>query len=136
MFKVIKSAIDSRDYELKDMLKKINVLWVQGRLNDEQKSELISKAQNNADYKNSIDILKKLEELEKRISALENDEGKSEEPETNEIYTEYIAGKWYYNGDIVAFENAVYICTAPEGQVCTWSPSEYPAYWQRYAEAN
>ena len=136
MFKVIKSAIDSRDYELKDMLKKINVLWVQGRLNDEQKSELISKAQGNADYKNSIDILKKLEEIEKRVSALENSEGKIEEPETNEIYTEYIVGKWYYNGDIVAFENAVYICTAPEGQVCTWSPSEYPAYWQKYTEAN
>jgi len=129
MFNVVKRVIETKDFELRDILNKINVLWVQGNLNDEQKAELIGKAQGNADYKNSIDILKKLEELEKRISALESNNEEIEQPED---YAEFVEGKWYYNGDIVTFENVVYICIAPDGQVCTWSPSEYPAYWQTH----
>ena len=134
MFNIVKAVIDSKDFELRDILKKINVLWVQGGLSDDQKDELIGKAQGNADYKNSIDILKKLEELEKRVSALENKEGESGETEKPESYAEYVAGKWYYNGDIVMFENVAYICVAPNGQVCTWSPAEYPAYWQTHTD--
>lgn len=129
MFNIVKAVIDSKDFELRDILNKINVLWVQGNLNDEQKAELIGKAQGNADYKNSVDILKKLEELEKRVSALESNNEEIEQPED---YAEFVEGKWYYNGDIVTFENVVYICIAPDGQVCTWSPSEYPDYWQTH----
>lgn len=128
MFNVVKRVIETKDFELRDILNKINVLWVQGNLNDEQKAELISKAQGNANYKNSIDILKKLEELEKRISALESKEVESEETEKAD---EYVVGKWYYNGDKVMFDNELYICIAPKGQVCTWSPTEYPDYWQK-----
>lgn len=134
MFNIVKSVIESKNFELKDMIYKINSLWVQGNLTEEQKFELISKAQSNADYKNSIDILRKLEELEKRVSALESKEGENEETEKPESHAEYVAGKWYYNGDIVTFENVAYMCIAPEGQVCTWSPSEYPAYWQTHTD--
>lgn len=26
---------------------------------------------------------------------------------------------------------SVYTCIAPAGVVCTWSPDEYPAYWEK-----
>ena len=42
----------------------------------------------------------------------------------------YQSGTWYYRGDRVTFDEKVYICVAPAGVVCVWSPSEYPVYWQ------
>lgn len=43
----------------------------------------------------------------------------------------YQAGHWYYRGDRVTFENEIYVCVAPDGVACVWSPSEYPVYWQK-----
>ena len=43
---------------------------------------------------------------------------------------DYAPGTWYYRGDMVRFEDAVYTCVAPAGVVCVWSPAEYPTYWQ------
>lgn len=44
---------------------------------------------------------------------------------------EYTAGVWYYRGDRVSFEGAVYTCIAPDGVVCVWSPGEYAQYWEK-----
>lgn len=134
MKNIIKNVISRRTYDLSGMLKKIDTLWVQGSLSDEEREELIAFARENAEVQQSIDVMLKLEELDKRVKALEDakadvsDEG-TEEPEeaTN---PEYVVGKWYYKGDKVTFEGKDYECIAPDGAVCTWSPSEYPAYWQ------
>lgn len=127
MYKIIKDVILSGRYELSDMLKKIDTLWLQGDLTDEQKSEIVSLAQGNANVSNSIYVNEKLLELDKRITALENSTV-SETP--TEEYLEYVTGKWYYKDDKVLFEGKNYICVAPDGQVCTWSPIEYPTYWE------
>ena len=139
MYSVVKSVIESRNYELSDMLKKINTLWVQGVKNggisDEEKEALIDLARQNAEVQQSIDILAKLEELDMRVKALE--EGKKDDSEGDETgYPEYVAGKWYYTGNIVMFEGKTYKCIAPAGAVCTWSPSEYPVYWEVYVGAS
>lgn len=143
MYEVVKSVIASRNYELSDMLTKIDTLWVQGSITEEERTELIDLARQNAQVQQSVDILAKLEELDKRVKAneeaikklteTEDTEGETEEG-TEATYDEYVAGKWYYNGDIVMFEGKAYKCIAPEGVVCTWSPSEYPAYWEVYVE--
>lgn len=125
MYEIIKNVIESRIYELNDMIKKINIIWVEGGITDEQKDELISMAQENADYSQSVDIMKKLNEIEERLRKLE--EGGSE---PSEEYPEYIVGHWYYKDDKITFNGKKYICIAPDGQVCTWSPDEYPAHWQ------
>ena len=91
-------------------------------------TELIQLARDNADYTNEIDVLRKLEDHEKRLKALE--EGKSTlEPGPDE-YPEYVAGKWYYKDDKITYNKKHYKCIAPIGQVCTWNPDEYPAYWE------
>jgi len=131
MYEVVKNVIASKNYELADMLTKIDTLWVQGSINEEERAELIDLARQNAEVQQSIDIIAKLEELDKRVKALE--EAKSDVPaEGGEevTYDEYVAGKWYYNGDIVMFEGKAYRCIAPDGVVCTWSPADYPAYWE------
>ena len=135
MKNIIEKVIESRNYELSDILKKIDTLWVQGSITEEVKKILADKARSNANMQNSMDILAKLEELDKRVKALEeaNTSTKTEE-KTEVTYPEYTVGKWYYKGDKVTFEGTVYECTAPEGAVCTWSPTEYPAYWSEYIE--
>ena len=137
MQKVIEKVIEAKNFELSDILKKIDTLWVQGSLTEEQRKSLIDKARNNANMQNSINVFAKLEELDRKVLALEEevkalkaDGSLSGDEETEETIEEYVAGKYYYNGDKVSHEGSNYTCTAPEGVVCVWSPSEYPAYWQ------
>lgn len=143
MYNIIKNVIGCKKYELRDMLKKLDVFWVQGSITDEERAELVALAQNNAQTANSVDILAKMEELDKRLKALEEkmaindstgDEDSGEEFDGFELvtYPAYEAGKWYYSGDIVEYEGGNYICTAPENTVCVWSPNDYPAYWSVY----
>ena len=130
MKNIIEKVIESKNYELSDMLKKIDTLWVQGSIDDAVRKSLSDKARSNANTQNSMDILSKLEELDKRVKALEDARANNSEEPTETTYPEYTAGKWYYKGDKVTFEGTVYECIAPEGAVCTWSPTEYPAYWE------
>lgn len=113
MFEIIKNVIKEGRYNLTELLVKIDTLWVQGSLTDEEKTALVQEAQVNADFGNSLDIIAKIEELDARVRALEGGE-------TGEEISEYTPGKWYYNGDKVSFEGKNYVCIAPEGQVCTW----------------
>lgn len=132
MYNVVQNVIASKRYELKDILSKIDTLWVQGSITEEQRTSLISDAQTNASVENSIDVLNKLYELERRVTELEKKlADTSTEDETENItYPEYEVGKWYVNGDVVSFNGSNYICIAPEGATCVWSPADYPAYWE------
>lgn len=125
MYDVIKDVINSRRYVLADMLHKIDTIWAQGDLDDEQRTELIALAQGNADTAQEVNMLAKLEDLEQRVRVLETG---STEP--GEAYPDYVVGKWYYSGDKITFEGSKYNCIAPDGAVCTWSPTEYPTYWE------
>lgn len=131
LYGVAKTVITSKNYELKDMLNKLETLWFEGNITEEQKLELMDIARNNAMSDNSLDILKKLAELDARIKALEDEKANSDSEEVV-VYPPYEAGVWYYNGDIVDFEGKNHRCTAPVGTVCVWSPAEYPAYWEVY----
>ena len=133
MYEIIKTVIQSKQYELTDMIKKIDTQWISGKINDEQRAQLIALAQENANVSNSIDFVKKLSELEQRIIDVENMlKNTSENPgdESVEDIEEYVAGRWYRNGDVVKYNGIIYECIAPEGAVCTWNPDEYPAYWK------
>jgi hypothetical protein len=140
MYTITKNVIESGNYELSDMLKKLDTLWVQGSITDAEREELMALAREKANVQNSMDVIAKLEELDKRVKALEDAEKNSDTSESEEetetveptepTYPEYTAGKWYYSGDKVSFGGKVYECIAPEGVVCVWSPSEYSAYWE------
>ena len=121
MFEIIRDVIKRRSYNLTGLLAKIDTIWVQGGLTDEEKTTLVQEAQANAELAGSVDILEKIEELDARVRALEGAGGD---------IAEYTPGTWYYSGDKVSFGDKNYVCIAPGGQVCTWSPAEYPAYWQ------
>ena len=128
---VITNVINRGGYNLADILRKIDNFYLEGKLTDEERTELYKLARERASYEDSVNVFNKLIELEKRIVALENKETTSTDPEETPAAPEYQVGKWYYKGDRVTFEDAVYICSAPDGQVCTWSPAEYPSYWTK-----
>ncbi len=132
MYELIKKVIESKRFELVDILKKIDIRWLEGDLTDEQREYLISLAREKANPTDSIDVLEKLKEMDERVRVLEKkQEG---QPEGTEEYEEYVVGKWYRNGDKITFKSKKYECTAPEGVVCTWNPEEYPAYWKLVEE--
>lgn len=125
MYGIVLDVIAGGGYDLTDLHAKIEALWVQGRLTTEEKAELMERARVGATPQNSADLFAKLQELEARVKALE--EGTDKTEATVEDFTE---GRWYYNGDKCKENGTTYVCIAPQGQVCVWSPSAYPAYWE------
>lgn len=153
---IIENVISTGNFDLNDMLKKIDTIWVQGDLTDEERTALIAMAQEKAKPENTYAPLQdqidkafeKINELAntvntnvQKISALKDaveELGTSvvmPEPEPGEEWPQFVqpqgAHDAYYNGDKVTFEGAHYICIAPEGTACVWSPAAYPTYWQK-----
>lgn len=128
MYEIIKNVIQSGRYVLTDMLTKIDTLWVQSSLSDNERTELIDIARSGVDPAQGVDVLTKLSDLDKRVAKLER--AGATDPEPDVEYPEYIPGKWYYKDDKCTYKGSKYICTAPDEVVCVWSPEEYPAYWQ------
>ena len=88
MYIIISNVIKSGNYELNDMLRKIDTIWVQGSLTDEERGELVELAQSNADPARSYAPLQEqIDQAFDRIKALEGRMAKleaGEEPEPEE----------------------------------------------------
>lgn len=142
MYEIIRNVIQSGRYELSDMLRKIDVIWLRGDLDDSQKTELVSLAQSNADPENSYASVQKqidnlytnigemgqaILDLTNRVTTLEG--GKVPEvPE--EEWPEWKAPTGahdaYKVGDKITFKGKHYICKM---NGCVWSPEVYPDGW-------
>lgn len=73
MYEIFKSVIASKSYNLEEMIKKINIRWVEDVLTEEQREELITMAQTNADPNQSnAPLQKQIEEISKKQIALED----------------------------------------------------------------
>ena len=134
MYNIIKTVITSGNFELTDIIRKIDSVWFEGKISDEEKAELVEMAQGKANPLQSLDLYAKVAELDRTVKELvqwknSHMDGENME-EVTEEYPPHVVGKWYYNGDKCSENGKNYICIAPVGQVCTWSPSEYPPYWQ------
>lgn len=142
MYEIIKSVIQSKDYELRNMLYKINKMYIESAITEAQKTELDELARTNANAENSYatvkdqieNIYKEIDTLKSRVSSLEKNEG-TEEPTEPEEYPEYKqptgAHDAYNAGDKITYNNKKYICKM-DG--CVWSPEEYPQGWEEVKE--
>lgn len=138
MYSTIKSVIESGRYELNDMLTKIDTIWLQGGITDEQKDELVELAREKADPAQSYAPLQeqidqafaKISALESRVSVLEAGETPEPVPGT-EGWPQWVqptgAHDAYNTGDKVTYNGKHYQSTI-NGNV--WSPDAYPAGWQ------
>lgn len=130
MYDIIKRVIESGNYQLPKVLEKIDVSWAEGSITDDQRRELTDLAQKGADPAKDADLLAKITDLERRVRALEGNQTDG----ATEAYPPYVEGKWYYAGDGCSENGKNYVCCAPEGVVCVWSPTNYPAYWKEVTE--
>lgn len=143
MYEVIKNVIESKDYKLEDILYKINKMWIESAITEEQKTELDNLARENAKAENSYAPLQEqidklytdMQELESRISLLEQENGQEVEEPVTEEYPEYVqpqgAHDSYNTGDKVTYNGKKYVCKM-DG--CVWSPDVYPAGWEEVTE--
>lgn len=134
MYDIVKNVIQSGRYELTDMLKKIDTLWLQGDLTAEQRTELTELSRQHADPANSYAPLQKqidtlflnYAELAGRVLALEG--GTTPEPEEWPEYIQPTGSHDAYNtGDKVTYKDKHYTCKM-DG--CVWSPDDYPDAWE------
>lgn len=142
----LRAQISSGDFKLQAMLDKLTRLYIEDMLTEDEYDVLMQLARDNAnpdkEIEENADIIKqlmqhvteseqKLKDLEARIAKLEDHEAEPEEPVVT--YEPYDPYKWYYKDMTCSFEGKNYICIAPEGVVCTWSPAGYPPYWKLVA---
>ena len=140
MYDIILSVIQSKRYELTDMLKKIDTIWIQGDITDDQKTELVTAARENAMPENTYAPLQKqvdnlaaqVASIDTRLKALEGaeDPGSGEPEEWPEYKQPTGAHDAYYNGDKITYKTKHYICIMPNGSACSWPPDEYPQGWE------
>ena len=140
MYEIIKNVIDSGDYELKDILYKINKMWIESAITEEQKTELDNLARENANAENSYaslqvqvnNIYTELDTIKSRLNTLE---GTEEPTEPVEEYPEYKqlqgAHDAYNTGDKITYNDKKYVCKM-DG--CVWNPDTYPAGWEEVVE--
>lgn len=126
MYNILKNVIDRGEYNLSSVISKVDKLWAEDKITDAKREELLEMARVGAKPENSVNLFKMFEALELRVKALE--EG-TDTPNTDSPpeYNEYTV---YHKGDKITYNSRVYICIAPEGQPCTWSPDGYPPYWE------
>lgn len=131
MYEIVKNVIMSTRFELSDMLRKIDVLWLQGDLTDTQKEELVKLAREKANPEMSVNVLKRLDDIEKRVRALEDNKPVLPAPGEDPEYPNYVPDKVYRKGDKITFKGKKYLCVLNEyTDSTTWNPETYPAYWQ------
>lgn len=139
----LRAQISSGDFKLQAMLDKLTRLYIEDMLTEEEYDDLMKLARDNAnpdkDIEENTDIIKELMSkvtvleqtvitMDARIKKLEDPESEPEKPVVT--YEPYDPYKWYYKDMTCSFEGKNYICIAPEGVVCTWSPAGYPPYWK------
>lgn len=122
----VQKVIDSGAYELSDVLRKVDVLWAEGKLSDDDRAELAESAREKStpqvDGSTVVDILVRVQGLEDRVSALEG-------AEVDE-YPEREDGRVYREGDKMTWTDGErYVCAVPGETV---APTDvWPDAWTK-----
>ena len=140
MYEIFKNVLNNRNYELVDILNKIDEFYIQDSLTKEQKEELEEEARKNANPVNSYaDLQTQIDKLADRITILENklsNSGTGVEGAEKDEYPEYVqptgAHDAYKIGDKITYNGKKYECIY-DG--CVWTPDAYPAGWKLIEES-
>lgn len=135
MFEIIKNVILNKNYKLEDILSKIDIVWLEAKISDDERLSLISLARENAIAENSYSSNEKIfKEIFDRLEKVENIVFKDSEVEE---YPEYAqptgAHDSYKVGDKITYNGKKYICNLDN---CVWSPDIYPGAWDEVIEEN
>ena len=145
MYEDVMRVIEAGGYDLSDLLRRIDVLYVGGRLTDEEREALVGEARAKADptaaYAPVEQRLEALEawrtEVDAKLAAIEGGGTGPEEP-----VDEYPAWKKptcaedaYYTGMKMTYTDGKrYECIAPEDYGVTWGPDVLPGMWREVTD--
>lgn len=120
---IFENVIRKGDYDLTDMLNKIDVYHIEGKLTDEERDELYEMARQ--EPKAKYNVAMEIEKLWAAIRELQNIGADSDE------YPEFVqptgAHDAYNSRDTVTYKGNKYRCVVDN---CVWSPDTYPAAWE------
>lgn len=144
MFEIVKNVILSKNFKLEDLLSKIDVIWLQSKLSDEEKQALIDLARENALAENSYkplqeqlnNLYKAFDNFKAEVNARLNTlEGKEDIEEPVEEYPPFVkpegAHDAYQKGAGITFNGEKYESLIDNN---VWSPDEYPQGWKEVVE--
>ena len=143
MYTIIKSVINSGNFELVDILAKIDTMWVQGSITDGQRTELTALARDEATpeatyapLQEQVDTLaERLDALTARVTAIEAGTP-AEPPAEPDEWPAYVqptgAHDAYGVGDKITYNGQHYVC---QMDGCVWSPDAYPDAWELQEES-
>ena len=136
MKRIFEKIIARGGYSLTGILERIDEYHIEGKLTDEERVHLIAAARGDAtpgmDVKQEIQLLwAAVRELQAEIAvgSGEADEG-IDEADVPEYQAPTGAHDAYYYGSVCRYGDNLYMCIAPEGVACVWSPDVMPGYWQ------
>jgi hypothetical protein len=128
------TSINLGDFELEDMLERIDTEYVRGNLTAEDLNELTTAARQFADPRKSLPTAdERLSELERRVACLEkalnlSESGVVVDDEFVEFLPPTSADKTYMTGDKVKFLGERYICKVDN---TVFNPLAMPESWEK-----
>ena len=131
---IFESVIARGDYNLTDLLGKIDSYHVMGRLTDAERDELYAKARAGALNALSYDVKAEIDALWAAVRALQGNAGSgaTEEAQAHAEFVQPTGAHDAYNlGDRVSYNGKVYESVI-NGNV--WSPDVYPDGWKEIAD--
>ena len=126
MKNVFKAVIEKGGYDLITILAKIDTMYIEGKITDEERSELCSLARKSPEPQ--YDYKVEIEKLWEAVRALQSDnkaEGDTNTPE--EFKQPTGAHDAYMNGDMVVYNGKIYKSIIDNN---VWSPDTYPNGWE------
>lgn len=139
MRNIFQQVIARGGYDLHGILKRIDEYHVEGKLSDADRAHLIAAARGDAapvlDTAQEVQRLwQEVRALNARVEVLEGKPTAGGNAGSQDNAAEYVqptgAHDAYFAGDVVTYKGGVYICIAPDGMACVWSPETLPAYWE------
>ena len=152
MFNIFKNVIETSDFDLRDILNKIEESYIKSSLSKEEQEELEEMARKHAKPENSYaDVQKQIDDLAQKIKELQetvnaNAQGMSAIKEAveklggivttptvqpEEEYPEYKqptgSHDAYKIGDKITYKGKHYECIFDN---CVWTPDDYPQGWK------
>lgn len=148
MYTIIKNVILSGNFQLSDMQNKIDTLWAESKITDEERTELVGLMKEHLDPSTQapeqVELYKRLEakyvELEARVSKLENG-GSEPLPPVETVVSQWepwdgISDRYQY-GSVVTHNDKYYI--SPLQSHNTWEPGAFgvdESIWKEISKEN
>lgn len=126
LYNAFKNVISKGDYDLTALLKKIDMYNIEGKITDEERTELYALARVNPEAQ--YDYKAEIERLWEAVRALQiNEKTEGDTDTTKEFVQPTGAHDAYMMGDAVSYNGNTYKSLINNN---VWSPDTYPAGWE------